>query len=506
MKLIFQGHDYRYAVEQSLLAFFPAERPVYDGEDLHTARVTLAVENGAARSDTAITVENRTGCGTASVEVPPGADDFARERLCQRAVKLSFFAAARDLTGRTPAWGALTGIRPAKVAVSLLREGYTAEEADNLLRDTYCVSPSRRRLSLECAQAELRADEGRTDRDVSLYLGIPFCPSRCAYCSFVSNSVEKSMKLIEPYLEVLHREIRTAGELTRRLDLRLRTFYMGGGTPTTLTAGQMDALLTLLEEEFHLSALEECTVEAGRPDTITQEKLRVLRDHGIRRISVNPQTMEDDVLRAVGRRHTAADVERTMAQAAAAGFPHINMDLIAGLPGDSPAGFARSLERVMAFGTDHVTVHTLSLKKGSRISLEGTRLPSEEAVGEMLSHAETALRAGGYAPYYLYRQKYQSGSFENVGWCRDGGECRYNIYMMEELHSILSLGAGGTTKLVDRGQNRIERVFQLKYPLEYIQRPEKIIENQRAFEAFCREHFPRQTGEDGTGKIILRER
>ena len=490
MKLILQGHNYCYAVEQSLLAFFPTERPVYNGGDPHTATVTLSVEGDAARSDTAITVEGRTGHGTASVAVPPSADGCTRERLCQRAVKLSFFHAAQDLTGRTPAWGALTGIRPAKVAVSLLEEGHTAEEADAVLRDTYCISPSRRRLCMECALAELAADRGRTDRDVSLYLGIPFCPSRCAYCSFVSNSVEKSMNLIEPYLEALRREIVSAGELAEHLRLRLRTFYMGGGTPTTLTAPQMDRLLTLLEEVFHLGALEECTVEAGRPDTITPEKLRLLRDHGIRRISVNPQTMEDTVLQAVGRRHTAADIRRTMDEAAAAGFPHINMDLIAGLPEDSPEGFARSIDQVMAFGTDHITIHTLSLKKGSRISLEGTRLPPEEAVGEMLAHAETVLRAAGYAPYYLYRQKYQSGSFENVGWARPGGECLYNIYMMEELHSILSLGAGGTTKLVDRRQNRIERAFQLKYPLEYIQRPEKIEENQRAFAAFYEKHIP----------------
>lgn len=482
MRLIFTGHDYRYAVEQSLLAFFPAERPVYDGDDPHTAAVALRMEGDTARAETVIDLEGRTGRGSAAVEVPAAADSFARERLCQRAVKLSFFEAARALTGRTPAWGALTGIRPAKVAAALLEEGLDEARVDAVLRDTYFVSPERRRLCIECAEAERRADRGRTDRDLSLYVGIPFCPSRCAYCSFVSNSVEKSMKLMEPYLEQLCREIDSAAAMVGELGLRLRSFYMGGGTPTTLTASQMDALLERLERGFGLSALEECTVEAGRPDTITPEKLQVLRDRGIRRISVNPQTMEDAVLRAVGRRHTAADVERVMAWTA--DFPHVNMDLIAGLPGDSPEGFRRSLDRVIGFGTDHVTVHTLSLKKGSRIALEGTRLPSEEAVGEMLRCAGTALRAAGYAPYYLYRQKYQSGSFENVGWARPGGECLYNIYMMEELHSILSLGAGGTTKMVDRSRQRIERAFQLKYPLEYIQRPEKIEENHLAFRRF----------------------
>ena len=482
MKLIFSGHDYRYAVEQSLLAFFPDQRPVYEGEDPNTAAVTLEVEGRTARARTVIALGERTGRGAAEAKVPAEADSFARERLCQRAVKLSFFETARALTGRTPAWGALTGIRPAKVAAALLEEGLDEAQADGVLRDTYFVSAERRRLCLACAQAERRAEEGRTDRDFSLYVGIPFCPSRCAYCSFVSNSVEKSMGLMEPYLARLHREIDSAAEMVGELGLRLRSFYMGGGTPTTLTAGQMDALLAHLEDAFGLSALEECTVEAGRPDTITPEKLRVLRDRGIRRISVNPQTMEDEVLRAVGRRHTAADVERVMAWTS--GFPHVNMDLIAGLPEDGPEGFRRSLDRVVGFGTDHVTVHTLSLKKGSRIALEGTRLPSEEAVGEMLDYAAAALRAAGYVPYYLYRQKYQSGSFENVGWARPGGECLYNIYMMEELHSILSLGAGGTTKMVDRSRQRIERVFQLKYPMEYIQRPEKTEENRLAFRLF----------------------
>ena len=315
-------------------------------------------------------------------------------------------------------------------------------------------------------------------------MGIPFCPTRCAYCSFVSNSVEKSLHLVEPYLQALLAEIDSAGRMVEELGLRIRSFYMGGGTPTTLSADQMSRLLDRLRERFDLTDAVELTVEAGRPDTITEEKLAALRRGGVTRISVNPQTMEDKVLAAIGRRHTAEDIRRAMELVDRTGFEHVNMDLIAGLPEDTPEGFRRTLDQVIAFGTDNITIHTLSLKKGSRITLEGTRIPTVEEVSAMLDYADPALRRSGFAPYYLYRQKYMSGSFENVGWCRSGGTGWYNIYIMEELHSILSLGAGGSTKMVDPARNRIERVFNLKYPQEYIQRPEKLRANQEAFRSF----------------------
>ena len=488
MKLELIGHDYKYVAEQSLLSLFPQERPVYGAVDRERDGRWAVITIDEAGDTCAVTTElgwdGRTGQFTQDLTLT--GDDFAREGQRRRAIGMSFFRAAREAAGIAPPWGSLTGIRPAKVAAELLGQGLTPEEAGRVLEDTYFVTPQRRRLCLDAALAAAKADEGRTDRDLSLYVGIPFCPTRCAYCSFVSNSVEKSFHLVEPYLQALRSEIAAAGEMVRELGLRVRSFYMGGGTPTTLSAEQMDGLLTCLEESFDLSGALERTVEAGRPDTITAEKLSVLRSHGVDRISVNPQTMEDHVLRSIGRRHTAADIEAAMEIVAAAGLPHVNMDLIAGLPEDTPEGFRRSLERVLAFGTDNLTIHTLSLKKGSRITLEGTRIPTEAEVGAMLDFADPALRSRGFSPYYLYRQKYQSGSFENVGWCRSGGEGLYNIYIMEELHSILSMGAGGSTKMVDRRHNHIERVFNLKYPLEYIQRPEKAAENQRAFAAFHR--------------------
>ena len=486
MKLIFRGHDDRYAVEQSLLAFFPDERPVYEaaesGED--HATVSLTVGKKYAAAVTRITYHGKTARGESRVSVEGVSDEYELERLRQKAVKLSFFKAARAITGATPSWGALTGIRPGKIAGRYLEQGCSEKETDRILRDTYFVAPERRRLAIETAKAGLKAKAELAPNEISLYVGIPFCPTRCSYCSFVSASVEKSFALMEPYLEVLLQEITDAAQMVRETGLKIKSFYMGGGTPTTLSAAQMDRLLGHLNRSFDLSGCVEYCIEAGRPDTIDRDKLQVLLDHGADRISVNPQSLEDHVLRAIGRKHSAADIEKTMELVASMNFPHVNMDLIAGLPEDPPEGFRRTLDKCLVYGADNITVHTLALKKGSRILLEGSKIPTAAEVGAMLDYANPTLRAAGFMPYYLYRQKYMSGSFENVGWCISGAEGLYNIYIMEELHSILSLGAGGSTKMVDAERGRIERVFHAKFPTEYIQREDKRQENLRAFRVF----------------------
>ena len=364
-------------------------------------------------------------------------------------------------------------------------EGKTPEEAKRELKARYFVPEDRAALALETGAVGYQALKRLEKRDIDLYVGIPFCPTRCAYCSFVSQSVERSFSLVEPYVKALIAEIRAGGEMVRKNHLRPRTFYMGGGTPGILTPDQMDAILTALEESFDLSACPEITVEIGRPDTITAEKLAVLKSHGVTRVCVNPQTMEDHVLAAIGRRHVSADTVRAMELVRTYRFPHVNMDLIAGLPEDTPEGFARSLDEVISMGADNITVHTLSLKKGSRIMLEGSRIPGADEVAQMLDYADPTLRKHGFAPYYLYRQKYMSGSFENVGWTKPGGTGLYNIYIMEELHSILSLGAGGSTKMVGGGQ--IRRAFNAKYPREYIDRPEKRRANLMDFARFYAE-------------------
>ena len=452
--------DFEYDVRGLLMSFFPGEEFVKNQE-----------EDAAPEEKAELTIE-----------IPEGEGE---DRIAQKNdMKRKLYHQLAAMTGKTLPWGALTGIRPGKLARAMLEQGKTARETDRILRDTYFVSPERRRLAIETAQAGLTAKRNLRPNEISLYVGIPFCPTRCAYCSFVSASVEKSFGLMEPYLAALEQEITDAARMVAETGLSVKSFYMGGGTPTTLSAQQMDHLLTHLNKSFDLTGCAEYCIEAGRPDTITREKLQVLLDHGADRISVNPQSMEDEVLRAIGRRHTAADIEQTMELATSMGFPHVNMDLIAGLPADTPEGFRRTLDKCLTFGADNITVHTLSLKKGSRILLEGLPIPSAQDVSAMLDYANDALRTAGFTPYYLYRQKYMSGSFENVGWCISGAEGLYNIYIMEELHSILSLGAGGSTKMVDPVRDRIERVFHPKFPTEYIARPEKIRQDLETFRRF----------------------
>ena len=490
MKLQLVGHEEKYALEQSLLALLPDERPVYGtvgAEDTRWAVVTMHEDAERVKFVTELGYDGKTA--RSAYAYPLSGDEYAREGQRRHALGLSFFAAARDVLGVEPPWGSLTGVRPTKVALALLREG-GREHAERELAETYHVTPARRRLAIEAAEAGLRAARELAPNDISLYVGIPFCPTRCAYCSFVSQSVEKSFALVEPYLDALCGEIAEAGEMVRALGLHVRSFYMGGGTPTTLTAAQLDRLLTALEAHFDFASLAELTIEAGRPDTIEADKLAALRAHGVTRLSVNPQSMNDAVLRAIGRRHTAEDIRRAMALVKSAGFAHVNMDLIAGLSEDTPESFAASLDECLSMGADNITVHTLSRKRGSRITLsqdapEG-RLPDAEAVARMLDYADAALRKHGYAPYYLYRQKYMSGSFENVGWTLPGAESLYNIYIMEELHGILALGAGGSTKMVGRDGDApvIRRVFNAKYPKEYIELAEKRRANLDAFRAF----------------------
>ena len=485
MKLELRGHDERYVVEQSLMNLFPGEKPVYEpilpGDD---AWAIVSLEEAEDRCHVTVELRFHGKAAPYSYGCPLHGTDFEREGQRRHAIGAAFFLAAQALTGVTPPWGMLTGVRPDKPVTWALSEGKTPAQAQAMLEREYFVTPDRAALAVETGAQALQAARGLAPRDIAVYVGIPFCPTRCAYCSFVSQSVEKSFSLVPPYVDALVEEIRAGGRMVREQGLRCRAFYMGGGTPTTLTAEQMDRVLTAFEEAFDCSACDEVTVEAGRPDTITAEKLAVLKAHGVDRVSVNPQTMEDHVLRAIGRRHTAAELSAAMELVAKYGFPHVNMDLIAGLPEDTPEGFRRSLDTCIAFGTDNVTVHTLALKKGSRILLEGLRVPTPEAVADMLDYAAPTLRAAGFAPYYLYRQKYMSGSFENIGWSRSGAHCLYNIYIMSELCSILSFGAGGSTKMVEPGTNHIERVFNLKYPKEYTERPEKGLANQAAFAAF----------------------
>ena len=491
MKLYLSGHDYRYALEQSMMTLFPGERPEYpDAPPARTdsaAWSVLTMTEETATATVKLQRKGRTAEAAFSCPVRALTGGLVTHRLLQRILKQAFYQAALPLRdGPPPPWGALTGIRPAKLASRALEAGQSEAETRALFRNTYFVSPERTELALDAARAGLAAKASLRPEELSLYVGIPFCPTRCAYCSFVSADVQKALRLVEPYLDALLREIAVCGPLLREAGLFPRTLYIGGGTPTTLSAPQLDRLLTGLETHFDLSRLTEYTVEAGRPDTITADKLAALARHGVDRVSVNPQSMRDEVLSAMGRDHRAADILRAYELVRAADIPVVNMDLIAGLPKDDPAGFRYTLDTVLELAPENITVHTLALKKGSRLMMERQGLPSGAETAAMLDYAWERLRGADYAPYYLYRQKYMSGALENIGWCRPGCEGLYNICIMEELHTILALGGGGSTKLTDPATGKIVRITNPKYPHVYLERLEQVCADKAQLVPFHR--------------------
>lgn len=480
MRLYFYGHDYKYAAEQMLLSLYPSERPEYPVGEPAGDRVELRLSHSKTYTTAScrLILNGSEFRAKSSVKTELMTDDIARDKLCSRVIKTSFYRAARRAGHKQPAWGMLTGVRPGK----LFREELENKSPDAALGKFiagYDVTEPRAVLCRDTALVTESIIKSLDKRDICLYVGIPFCPTRCSYCSFVSQSTEKSMKLIPPFLDALMREIDAAAEAVNKLQLSVISIYMGGGTPTTLSAQQLDRLCSRLEDSFDLSHLREYTVEAGRPDTITLDKLRTLRVHGVDRISVNPQTMSDDVLNVIGRRHSAQDIINAFSAVRSVGGMAVNMDLIAGLPSDSAEGFEKTLDTVIGLEPENITVHTLSLKKGSRITLEGSTLPGESEVGRMLDTAAERLRSGGWAPYYLYRQKFMSGGFENVGWAKPGSENIYNICIMEELCSIVALGGGGSTKLISPDGGRNIRFFAPKYPSEYISGIQKTCDDKQ---------------------------
>ena len=465
MKLTLIGHDDRYAVEQLQMALFPEGTEGEAFSTLHRGKIWLT-------ATAKITIGDKTASATRRIKA---ADETVRLR--RRALQQSYYLAAAQLLPNIPAWGALAGVRPTKITTKHMLEGGTPKSADKLMKDVYYVTEGRRKLAVDCSISTVNAAGLLQPDDISLYVGIPFCPTRCTYCSFVSRTIGKKTELLNPYLEALLKEIEITGNLLAQSGKRVRTIYIGGGTPTTLNVSQMATLLDAIHSSFDLSRCIEFTVEGGRPDTLNAEKLRTIRAHGADRMSINPQTMEDHVLRACARPHKAADVIRAYQEAVNAGFKAINMDLIAGLPQDSYDGFCRSLDSVAALNPANITVHTLALKKGADLFEKRESLPSAEEVTRMVDYANETLRCLGYKPYYLYRQKYMSGSFENVGWSRDDLDCLYNIYMMEEVHTILSLGGGGMNK-VNFPDGSLKRFHNPKFPEQYIEMLDTVLQQK----------------------------
>ena len=419
------------------------------------------------------------GGGTDPLDGPPEDGDVLLEydfRGDKEEVKRQIYRDLAKETGKSPKWGVLTGIRPVKLAGEIADRGEDPKEV--LMRD-YLTDETKADLAKEILDYQREVAGKPEPKSLSLYIGIPFCPTRCLYCSFTSNQVEPDQ--MGPYLEALYKEIAFAGAAAADAGYRLETVYFGGGTPTSLSASQLDELLSRVGDAFALGGVREYTVEAGRPDTITRDKLMALQDHDVDRISINPQSMKQETLDLIGRRHTVEDVYRAFELASKAGIEVINTDLIAGLPGEDEEDFARSLDEIIHLGAGNITLHTLAVKRASRLKEmdENFNYRDEELRERMLISAHETLRSKGYQPYYLYRQKHTSGNTENTGFARDGNVGLYNIRIMEEAQSNLALGAGGISKVYFPEENRLERVANVSNYEIYIDRIDDMIERKR---------------------------
>lgn len=474
MLLTLSGHPFRYECENLCRLFFPYSPVRVDSESVP----------GQEEPWAEAVIAERGGQYEYRARVSDGKQVLERQdrraALEEYGMTGLLYRAFTELTGYTPAWGMLTGIHPVKLLRQYCEE--LGEQAGmEKFRERCHVSPQKADLALRVLHAQESAVKALSENDFSLYVSIPFCPSRCSYCSFVSQSVEQAKKLIDPYFELLLQEIEKTAQVTKALGLTLCAVYIGGGTPTTLSPSQLFRLCGKIREEFDFSRCTEFTVEAGRPDTIDREKLSALKSAGVSRISINPQSLSDQVLRNIGRKHTAQDVLDAFALAKEAGFREINADLIVGLPGDDLIGFQKTLDGVISLGAANVTVHSLALKRSARLVSEGGDLSLHsrgEETAAMVEYSIERLTAEGYEPYYLYRQTRMAGNLENTGWAKPGTACRYNVYTMDESDSVIACGAGGVTKLKDPYSGRLERIFNFKYPYEYISRNQEILQRK----------------------------
>ncbi len=392
-------------------------------------------------------------------------------------VKQVLYLALKEATGINPPWGALTGIRPTKIAHQLWEQGHSDKEVSDLLRDIYFITPDKTKLCLDVAKEEVAIIKDNSPQDYSLYVGIPFCPSQCHYCSFTSYPISKFAGLVDRYLECLALEVEKCGDYIKSHNLK--TVYIGGGTPTSLNESQLATLLSLIKKHFPTEQAVEYTVEAGRADTVTKEKLQILKEYSVSRISVNPQTLNDETLVTIGRKHSVEDFFRAFQTARECGHNNINADLIIGLPGEDCGHVKKTMEGIIALNPESITVHTLAVKRASLMKEQyslGDLLRNTE---EMLALAARYVTAAGYKPYYMYRQKNSLGNFENVGYCKPGFEGIYNVQIMEEKQSILALGAGAVTKIVNLDTNRIERTENVKNVEEYIKRIDEMTERKK---------------------------
>lgn len=473
MNLYVKNHTFWFELENLTRLFFPNEK------------ITVYKEFETTQTPFIYTEVSEKVCISAEI------NGFKKSLTAEKAEDNELVAAQLlykilcEYTGITQPWGVLTGVRPVKL-LRRISEEEGQKNAEKKFIDEFFVSQEKLELAKATEHNEKKILDLSQDNSFSLYVGIPFCPSRCSYCSFVMASIERAKKLMQPYTELLCEEIKATAQIASDLGLRLETVYFGGGTPTTLNAQQLDKVLSTVNNSFDMSTCREFTVEAGRPDTIDTERLFALKENKVDRISINPQTVNDDVLREIGRKHTAEQFYQAFELARKCGFDNINTDLIAGLPTDTFESFKKSLDSIRSLSPECITVHTLCMKRASTLTNQGVTLNKEDAVQarKMLEYTQSMLTSDEYIPYYMYRQSRMVGNLENVGWSKKGYESLYNVYVMDETHTILACGSGGVTKLKNNKTDYLERIFNFKYPYEYVDRFDELIERKSAIMRF----------------------
>ena len=494
MKLILNGNINVYYIQTLCMIFFPGEKfGASEAEREDAPVLTLDLRETEEGMDACVEVSANGKTATAQ-KLYPFSEHHDRDKTAKLACGAAVIAACGELMGYRPSWGMLTGVRPSKVATELLQKGLSKTRVKKILATEYSVIPKKAALATDVAINEQKLIGTVGAKDCSVYIAIPFCPSRCSYCSFVSYTSPRLLSLIPDYLVHLMADIETTFGKIKELGLHIKTVYIGGGTPTILSADQLRYLLSGIAKLTDVTALEEYTLESGRPDTITAEKMAVAKEYGVTRVCVNPQSLCNEVLGGIGRSHSAEDFLRAFDVARASGIPYINTDLIVGLPGDTFKTFSATFDKILALRPENITVHTFCVKKAADILRNGSQVYSLRGgdAGKCVDYSQLKSQQEGYSPYYMYRQKNTVGNFENVGFALEGAEGRYNVYMMEEIHSIFAVGAGAVSKMVDYrpdngGKPVIERLFYPKYPYEYL-KDDSTAQKIAEMEAFYRQH------------------
>ncbi|MCR5151194.1 MAG: coproporphyrinogen dehydrogenase HemZ, partial [Clostridiales bacterium] len=476
------NHKFHYECENICRVFFPNEKITvhrdFDEEDTKCVTTSLSEQNGKYEVKVTADIESQHSEQTRVLT------EDEKEKIELVMARLIFFLLS-SITSYTPPWGVLTGVRPSKLMVKLCSQIGEKAAVDYFVNDLL-VTEERTNLTLTVAENEKRILSSSSFPDFSLYISIPFCPSRCSYCSFVSHSIGNSnaKKLLEPYVEKLCEEIALTAGIAAKLGLRLSSIYFGGGTPGVLNEKQFEKLFKAIDAGFSKKEIKEYNVEIGRPDTITGDKLKVLKEYGVDRISINPQTFNENTLKLIGRNHSISQIYDAFSLAQKTGFDCINTDLIAGLPGETLVDFVNSLDCAVNLAPESITVHSLALKRSSALNYNGAEVSHGMQAVKMLDYASEKLGLSGYIPYYMYRQSKCVGNLENVGWCKEGKEGFYNVIMIEENQTVLACGAGGVTKLGDVSSGYIERIFNYKYPYEYLSGFETLADRKKQITDF----------------------